>query len=188
MSEADPTTVLVVTPSMGGHYFGELLAGLAREVGAEGGRVVVVETLPESAPQDEAGGPGDFAIPVAWSLVDGVVSVTTAVGAPYLRGLRDAGRPVILSSTLMADFDAPAAMPDNHGGAVTAVEHLLRHGHTSVGFVGNFAQQDIRDLASHAGRDIDGRTAAGDRGHREADGEQPMLGFRRHGHAPAPGE
>jgi len=145
LSEADPTTVLVVTPSMGGHYFGELLAGLAREVGAEGGRVVVVETLPESAPQDEAGEPGDFAIPVAWSLVDGVVSVTTAVGAPYLRGLRDAGRPVILSSTLMADFDAPGAMPDNHGGAVTAVEHLLRHGHTSVGFVGNFAQQDIRD-------------------------------------------
>ncbi len=145
MIDADPTTILVVTPSMGGHYFGELLAGLAREVGGAGGRVVVVETLPESAPRDEAGEPGDFAIPVAWSLVDGVVSVTTAVGAPYLRGLRDAGRPVILSSTLMTDFDAPAAMPDNHGGAVTAVEHLLRHGHTSIGFVGNFAQQDIRD-------------------------------------------
>ena len=50
--DADPTTILVVTPSMGGHYFGELLAGLTREVGGAGGRVVVVETLPESAPRD----------------------------------------------------------------------------------------------------------------------------------------
>ncbi len=141
----DPKTVLVVTPSLGGHYFGELLAGLTREVAGAGGRLVVVETLPESAPRDESGEPGDFAVPVAWSHVDGVVSITTAVGAPYLRGLRQAGRPVVLSSTLMADFDAPAAMPDNHGGTYTAVEHLIWHGHTRIGFVGNVAQQDIRD-------------------------------------------
>ncbi len=140
-----PKTVLVVTPSLGGHYFGELLAGLTREVAGAGGRLVVVETLPESAPRDEAGEPGDFAVPVAWSHVDGAVSITTAVGAPYLRRLREAGRPVVLSSTLMADFDAPAAMPDNHGGTYTAVEHLVWHGHTRIGFVGNLAQQDIRD-------------------------------------------
>ena len=141
----DRKTVLVVTPSLGGHYFGELLAGLTREIAGADGRLVVVETLPESAPRDEAGAPGDFATPVAWSHVDGVVSITTAVGAPYLRGLREAGRPVVLSSTLMPDFDAPAAMPDNHGGTFTAVEHLIGHGHTRIGFVGNRAQQDIRE-------------------------------------------
>ncbi|MCR6494497.1 EAL domain-containing protein [Cellulomonas sp. P24] len=140
----NPTTVLVLTPSLGGHYFGELLAGLAREVAGTGGRLVVVETLTEAAPRDEAGAPGDFATPVAWSHVDGVVSITTAVGAPYLRQLRDGGRPVVLSSTLMGDFDAPVAMPDNHGGTFTAVEHLIGHGHTRIGFVGNLAQQDIR--------------------------------------------
>jgi len=140
-----PTTVLVVTPSLGGHYFGELLAGLTREVAQAGGRVVVVETLPESAPRDEAGAPGDFATPVAWAHADGAVSITTAVGAPYLRRLREAGRPVVLSSTLMTDFEAPAAMPDNHGGTFAAVEHLIGHGHTRIGFVGNPAQQDIRD-------------------------------------------
>jgi len=140
-----PTTVLVVTPSLGGHYFGELLAGLTREVARAGGRVVVVETLPESAPRDEAGEPGDFATPVAWAHADGAVSITTAVGAPYLRRLREAGRPVVLSSTLMPDFEAPAAMPDNHGGTFAAVEHLIGHGHTRIGFVGNPSQQDIRD-------------------------------------------
>jgi diguanylate cyclase (GGDEF)-like protein len=137
--------VLVLTPSMGGHYFGELLAGLAREVAGAGERLVVVETLPAAAPRDEPGTVGDFAIPVGWSQVDGVVSITTAVGAAYLRRLRDAGKDVVLSSAQMADFDAPVAMPDNHGGTFAAVEHLIGHGHTRIGFVGNLGQTDISD-------------------------------------------
>ena len=143
-----PKTVLVLTPSMGGHYFGELLAGLTRAVAGAGGRLVVVETLPAAAPRDEPGEHGehgDFAIPVAWSQADGVVSITTAVGAAYLQRLRDAGKSVVLSSTQMADFDAPVALPDNQGGTITAVEHLIGHGHTQIGFVGNLAQQDVRD-------------------------------------------
>src|SRR5450631_539627 len=138
-------TVLVLTPSMGGHYFGERLAGVPRDVAGAGGSLVVVETLPAAAPRDEPGEPGDFATPVAWSQVDGVVSITTAVGAPYLQRLRDAGKPVVLSSTQMADFPAPAALPDNYGGTFAAVEHLIGHGHTRIGFVGNLAQPDVRD-------------------------------------------
>ncbi|WP_407343667.1 EAL domain-containing protein [Pengzhenrongella phosphoraccumulans] len=140
-----PMTVLALTPSVGGHYFGELLAGLTREITGARARLVVVETLPASAPQDEPGTPGDFALPVAWSQVDGVVSITTAVDADYLRRLRDCGVPVVLASTQMADFDAPVAMPDNHGGTFAAVEHLIGHGHTRIGFVGNLAQQDVRE-------------------------------------------
>ena len=140
-----PMTVLALTPSMGGHYFGELLAGLTREVAGAGGRLVVVETLPAAAPRDEPGEPGDFATPVAWSQVDGVVSITTAVDATYLQRLRDVGKPVVLSSTQMAAFHAPVALPDNHGGTFVAVEHLIQHGHTRIGFVGNLAQQDVRD-------------------------------------------
>jgi diguanylate cyclase (GGDEF)-like protein len=139
-----PMTVLVLTPSMSGHYFGELLAGLTREVAGAGGRLVIVETLEAGAHRD-LGVPGDFATPLAWSQVDGVVSIMSAVGAPYLRRLRDAGKSVVLSSTQMADFDAPVALPDNHGGTFAAVEHLIGHGHTRIGFVGNLAEPDIRD-------------------------------------------
>lgn len=141
-----PLTALVLTPSLGGDFFGDLLAGLAREVVGAEGRLVVVETRQEFAPRDEAGAPVDFGAPVAWANVDGVVSITTAVGASYLQRLRDAGLPVVLlSSTQMADFQAPTARPDNHQGIVTAVEHLIGHGHTRIGFVGNLAQRDIRD-------------------------------------------
>ena len=140
-----PATVMVLTPSLGGHYFGELLTGLGREVSAAHGRMVVVETRPASAPRDELWEPSDFATPVGWSGVDGVVSITTAANVPYLRRLREAGVTVVLSSTRMEDFPAPAAMPDNHGGTFAAVEHLIAHGHADIGFVGNFTQPDVRD-------------------------------------------
>ncbi|WP_291379242.1 EAL domain-containing protein [Demequina sp.] len=138
-------TALVLTPSLGGDFFGDVLAGLAREIVAAGGRLVVVETLRESAPRDEAGEPGSFATPVAWSQVDGVISLTTAAGAPYLHRLRAAGKPVVLlSSTQTGDFQAPVTRPDNHRGTVAAVDHLIEHGHKHIGFVGNLAQRDIR--------------------------------------------
>lgn len=141
-----PLTVLILTPSLGGDFFGSLLAGLAREIVGAKGRLVVVETLQEYAPRDEVGEPGKFSTRVGWDGVDGVVSLTTAVDAEYLQQLRVAGIPVVLlSSTQMDDFKAPVARPDNLKGSVAAVEHLIGHGHTRIGFVGNLAQRDIRD-------------------------------------------
>ncbi len=140
-----PLTVLVLTPSLGGEFYGELVAGIAREVASADGRLVVVETL-NAAPRDEAGEPGDFASHVAWSQVDGVVSITFAAGTAYLRSLRDAGKPlVLLSSVQMDNFEAPVVRPDNHAGTVAAVEHLIGHGHTRIGFVGNLRQRDIHE-------------------------------------------
>ena len=140
-----PVTVLVLTPSVGGHYFGELLAGLVREVARAEGRVVLVQTQEANTPTDEENEPSDFATRVAWAEVDGVVSITAAVSASYLQQLRDAGKPAVLASTRLAGFEAPVALPDNQGGTVAAVEHLIAHGHTRIGFVGNLAQPDVHD-------------------------------------------
>ncbi|QTE29692.1 EAL domain-containing protein [Pengzhenrongella sicca] len=139
-----PLSVLVLTPSIGGHYFGEFLTGLRREVTAAGGRLVVVQTLEPGTHSDEVGTPGSFAIPVGWAHVDGAVSITSAVRGSYLRALRDGGTPVVLVSTRLPDFEAPLAIPDNELGTNAAVEHLIGHGHTRIGFVGNLAQHDVR--------------------------------------------
>ncbi len=141
---AEPGTVLALTPSIGGYYFGELLTGLNREIAAAGGRLLLVQTPPAGA-RDDGVECSTFSTPVAWSHIDGVVSVTTAARGTYLQQLRDAGKPVVLVSTRMPDFEAPLAVPDNRGGARAAVEHLISHGHTRIGFVGNLGQPDIRD-------------------------------------------
>jgi diguanylate cyclase (GGDEF)-like protein len=141
-----PLTALVLTPSLGWDFFADVLAGVTREIVGAGGRLLVVETLQESAVRDEAGEQGDFATAVGWAQVDGVISLTTAVDEDYLKQLDDAGKPVVLlSSTRMEDFEAPSARPDNYLGAVAATEHLIAHGHTRIGFVGNLVQRDIRD-------------------------------------------
>lgn len=140
-------TVLVLTPILGGFYFGELLASLTKAVSAGGGRLVIVKTL-HQAPSDDSQAPGHFAIPVAWSQVDGVVSIHSAVEASYLHQLRDAGRPVVLLGGMTKGIDAPAVMPDNRTGTTMAVEHLIGHGHTRIGFVGNLSHRDIRDRLS----------------------------------------
>jgi len=139
--------VLVLTPSIGGYWFGELLAGFTREIAGAGVRPVLVQTLDAGTRSGEVGEPGaagDFATPIAWSEVDAVVSIASAVGASYLQKLHDAGKPVVLMSADMADFDAPVVLPANRGGTFAAVEHLIGHGHTRIGFVGNLAQPDVR--------------------------------------------
>lgn len=140
------STVLVLAPWLGGDYFGLLLSGVAKEVFSQKHRLIVVDTLAESAPRDVPGERAEFALPVAWSHADGVVSVTTAAGVSYLERLRDEGKPVVLlSGANTGGFEAPCAQPDNRAGATAAVEHLISHGHARIGFVGNLAQQDIRD-------------------------------------------
>ena len=138
-------TLLVLSPSTGGYYFGALLSGVAREVAAAGGRVVLVQTLEPGTRSDEIGEAPDFSIPVSWSEIDGVISVTSAVRAEYLARLQQAGIPVVVASNRLDGLSIPTAVPDNHGGTVAAVEHLLSHGYTRVGFLGNLVQQDLRD-------------------------------------------
>lgn len=141
-----PPTVLVLTPSIGGDFFGNLLSGLSRAVVAGGGRLIVVVTREFHSPRDEAGVPGEFSTPVALDGVDGVVCITTAAGERYLTQVRDAGRPVVLvSSTQLDGFPAPVVRPDNERGTTAAVNHLVEHGHTRIGFLGNLDQRDISE-------------------------------------------
>ena len=151
------TTVLALARSTGGFYHGALLAGLTREIAAVGGRVVVVQSIdPEDRP-DQVDHTPRYDLPIAWDQIDGVVSISLSAGAPYLTRLRDAGVPVVLASSRVEGFDAPLALPDNRGGTFAAVEHLIAHGHTRIGFAGALTQSDMQEryaaylevLASH---------------------------------------
>lgn len=80
-----PAVVLVVTPRMRGYYFGALLAGIAREVAGDGGRLVIVQTPEPVEISGDVNAPGELATPVAWSEVDGAVVILRTVGGACLQ-------------------------------------------------------------------------------------------------------
>lgn len=138
-------TLLVLTPSTGGYFFGALLDGIARVLAAHAGRLLVVQTLELGMRSDELGEPPDFTLPIAWDQVDGAIAVTSAVPDAYIAALHDAGVPLVMASTRRHVAGVPRALPDNRAGTRRAVEHLAAHGHRSIGFVGNLGQTDIHD-------------------------------------------
>ncbi|WP_149204641.1 EAL domain-containing protein [Actinotalea subterranea] len=142
---AQPMTVLALVRSTGGFYHGALLDGLAREVAAADGRLVVLVTLDPGDRPDKAEHFPAIEVPVAWDHADGVVTVSLAAPAAYLERLRAEGKPVILSSIRVDGFEAPVALPNNHEGTFAAVEHLIAHGHRRIGFVGTLNQSDMQE-------------------------------------------
>ncbi|MGW6129923.1 EAL domain-containing protein [Cellulomonas sp. NPDC055163] len=137
-------TVLALARHIGGFYHGELLAGLVREVTAQGGRVVVAQTAPEEPELDETV-VGETALSVAWDEADAVVTIALSASAAFLARMLELGKPVVLTSQRVDGVEAPVALPDNHGGIHEAVEHLRAHGHSRIGFVGDLRQYDYHE-------------------------------------------
>jgi len=139
-----PVNVGVLSPSTGGFFFGQVIAGVVAEVGAHGGRVTLLQTLDAGQTTDVLP-ESDASLPVGWDLIDGFVNVAWATGADYLRRARVAGKPVVLASNELRGVDAASVVVDNAGGVRDAVAHLVGHGHTRIGFVGHVGQSDIAE-------------------------------------------
>ena len=137
-------TVLAFARSTSGFYFGELLAGLTREVARRHGRVIIVQTLDPNDVADVVLRSPSFDLPVAWDEIDGAVAMSLAADRPMLQRLRDAGKPVVLTHAVEG-FDAPLVLPNNRGSVHAAIEHLVAHGHRRIGFVGSTIQHDLRE-------------------------------------------
>ena len=140
-----PTTLGVLSPSTGGLFFGEVLAGVLAAVDeAGGGRVVLVQTLDAGQTADIVP-PAEGTPPLAWSQVDALVAIAWAAEPAVLNRARAAGVPVVLASNALPGVDAASVVVDNVGGIRLAVEHLVAHGHTAIGFVGHVGQSDVAE-------------------------------------------
>ena len=136
-------SLAVLSPVVGGHYFGKVLAGVARAARAGGHRVVVVQTYPADLERAQFPEEPPVGVPVGLDAADGLVVVTTAVDTETVERLSTEDRPMVLVGEHSPGLQAPAVAPDNAGGTRAAVEHLLAHGHKEIGFVGNLRQSDI---------------------------------------------
>ncbi len=138
-------TIGVLCPVVGGYYFGRMLAGMARVLRSEGHRLVAVQTYPADIDRDEFPVPPYRRTAPGLSAYDGLVVVTTALADAELRRLDATGIPVVTLGVPPDDLRAPAVSPDNVGGVRAAVDHLVEHGHRSIGFLGSTDQRDIAE-------------------------------------------
>ncbi|MFI2361757.1 substrate-binding domain-containing protein [Promicromonospora sp. NPDC019610] len=133
----------VLSPVVGGYYFGRVLAGIARTVRPEGHRVVAVQTYPADLEREQFPDRPPGTAAVSLGQLDGVIVITSAVNEATLLRIEADGTPVVLVSERTTSIDAPVVTPDNEGGTRAAVEHLIAHGHREIGFLGSLRQADI---------------------------------------------
>ncbi|WP_051799709.1 EAL domain-containing protein [Catenuloplanes japonicus] len=136
-------TLAVLSPFLGGWYYGGLLRGVARVATHVDGGVIAVQTLDAGTDQAGITAPSTMGGPVARDVADGFVVVTNAVPEEYVTELRRTGKPVV--SVGRAFAGAGLVRPDNRTGVRAAIAHLIRHGHTRIAFAGYFGAADVRD-------------------------------------------
>jgi diguanylate cyclase (GGDEF)-like protein/PAS domain S-box-containing protein len=134
----------VLSPVTGGFFFGEVLAGVVREVSAAGGRVTLVQTLDAGRAAESFSSAPNVSAPAGWQDLDGFIAIAWAVSEDYLRRLRASGKPLVLISNDLR-LDAAMVVVDNDTAVREAVEHLIGHGHRRILYVGNLGQTDMAE-------------------------------------------
>lgn len=71
--------------------------------------------------------------------VDGLIIVPTSHDHSYLLSERRAGTPMVFVDRPPAFLDADSVLTDNQAGARKGVAHLIAHGHTRIGYLGDLA-------------------------------------------------
>ncbi|WP_437985027.1 substrate-binding domain-containing protein [Sorangium sp. So ce117] len=122
----------IMCPDIWGSYVCELLGGIQSAAARAGYRVLAIRASPRDVHR----------LRLARDQVDGWIAL---IDAAELEPFLDEGRPVVtLSARANEDARCPYVLPDNHGGALSAVRHLLDHGHERIVFAGHMAHEDIR--------------------------------------------
>jgi DNA-binding LacI/PurR family transcriptional regulator len=135
----------ILSPFVGGDYYGAIIAGVNGAATAGGDRAMAVQTLdPGSHSADRSGVP-DFRRPVAWRHLAALIVLPGAVDAGYARAARQAGKPVVLVGHEVSGSDCSSVLADNRTGVREAVAHLIGHGHERIAFAGNLAHFDLRE-------------------------------------------
>ena len=88
----DGPTIGVLTMSIGCHYFGGILGGIAQAAAAAGGRMIAIQTLGAGTFDYDPPEPPDFSHPIAWDHVSAFVVILNSASAPYLATIRRTGK------------------------------------------------------------------------------------------------
>ncbi|WP_172890561.1 substrate-binding and GGDEF domain-containing protein [Actinoplanes derwentensis] len=135
----------ILSPFVGGDYYGAIIEGINAAAVAAGDRVMAVQTLEPGAHSADRAGLPDFDKPVAWRHLDGLVVLPGAVSPAFPAAALRAGLPVVLVAEETAGPGMSVVAADNRSGVRDAVAHLIGHGHERIAFAGYMAHFDLRE-------------------------------------------
>jgi diguanylate cyclase (GGDEF)-like protein len=138
-------TIGVLAGLTGGYYYGGIVAGVSRAVGAVGGRVIAMQTADAGLGVVDLASRSQYTHRTAWSQISAYLAIVNAVDDDYLRAIEDSGRPLVTISFEVPGLRAPCLLADNKSGVRAAVEHLIGHGHRRIAFAGHLVANDLRD-------------------------------------------
>jgi diguanylate cyclase (GGDEF)-like protein len=148
MKSVSGRTFGILSPFVGGDYYGAIIQGINAAAVAGGDRVTAVQTLdPGSHSADRSGLP-DFHRPLAWRHLSGLAVLPGAVPPEYTAAARRAGLPVVVVAAESAGPGMSVVAADNRSGVRDAVTHLITHGHEKIAFAGYMAHFDLRERAA----------------------------------------
>ncbi|HEY8729781.1 MAG TPA: EAL domain-containing protein, partial [Acidothermaceae bacterium] len=140
-----PPTIGVLSPFVGGFYFGAIIRGVAGAAAEAGARVVAIQTFdPGASYADGIDGPSPFHI-ASWAHLDGCIVVLDGATPTYVDAIRRSGKPVVMISKTIEGVQCPVVKPDNRIGIRDAVRHLIQHGHRKIAFAGMMHQYDNQE-------------------------------------------
>lgn len=144
--------VAVVSPLLGGFYYGGLLTGVADVCHRAGWPVIGLQTFEPGLPDAAYQGTTGCGSPVAWDGLSGLVVIHNAANDRMCRAISERGLPVVTIGREYPGLDAPCVLPDVRGGIRSAVEHLREHGHRRIALVGHL-ERGVADKRLLAYRD-----------------------------------
>jgi diguanylate cyclase (GGDEF)-like protein len=135
----------ILSPFVGGDYYGAIIAGVNDAAVAGGDRLMAIQTLDPGAHSADRSGLPDFHRPVSWGHVAGLILLPGAVDVGYALAARRAGKPVVFVGQDVSGSGCSAVLADSRAGVREAVAHLIGHGHERIAFGGQVATFDVRE-------------------------------------------
>jgi DNA-binding LacI/PurR family transcriptional regulator len=140
-----PRTFGILSPFVGGDYYGAIIAGVNDAAVAGGDRIMAIQTLDPGAHSADRAGVPDFRRHVSWRHLSGLIVLPGAVHTDYARAARAAGMPVVFVGQDATAAGCSAVLADNRSGVREAVAHLVEHGHRRIAFGGHLTHFDLRE-------------------------------------------
>ncbi len=138
LHSARPTTIGVLSPYLGGFYFGEIMTELHRNARAAGVQLLSIR----------AGHRSLISIPLAHDLVDGWIIILNCITPEQLDQIIASGKPVV---SIAHDFERPQIsliQSDNRASIRGSIDYLVGQGHREIACVGVFSQTDQQQRLS----------------------------------------